>query len=140
MKKYLLFLLAVIVLSAGVVSAQSTPFKVAIVMPSTINDLSWSQSMYTALQGVQTAMGGMDKMETAYTENMYDVTAAEQAVRDYADQGYNLIIAHGTQYNSFLFNVAADYPNIAFAWGTATDTGASQGLKNVFAYQANAEQ
>ncbi|HVU12289.1 MAG TPA: BMP family protein [Phototrophicaceae bacterium] len=140
MKKILLFVLALVVLSAGVVSAQSSPFKVAIVMPSTINDLSWSQSMYDALTGIQTAMGGADKLEIAYTENMYDVTAAEQAVRDYADQGYNLIIAHGTQYNSFLFNVAADYPNTSFAWGTATDTGESQGLKNIFAYQANAEQ
>ena len=140
MKKYLLFFLLTAVLSVGVVSAQAAKFRVAIVMPSTITDLSWSQAMYDALTGVQTAMGGADKMEIAYTENMFDVTAAAQAIRDYADEGYNLIIAHGTQYGTSLFDIAPDYPNTSFAWGTATDTGADQGIKNIFAYQADAEQ
>ena len=140
MKKFLFLCLAALLLSVGVVSAQSTPFKVAIVLPSTITDLSWSEGMYEGLLSVQKTMGGESAMQIAYTENMYDVTAAAQAIRDYADQGYNLIIAHGTQYGSVLFDVAADYPNVSFAWGTATDTGDSQGLKNVFAYQADAEQ
>ncbi len=140
MKKFLLVALLVALLSVGVVSAQDAPFKVAIVLPSTITDLSWSQSMYEGLQAVQTAMGGESKMEIAYTENMFDVTAAAQAMRDYADEGYNLIIAHGTQYGTSMFEIAPDYPDTSFAWGTATDTGEAEGLTNVFAYQADAEQ
>jgi basic membrane protein A len=39
-----------------------------------------------------------------------------------------------------LFELAPDYPETAFAWGTATDTGTEQGLTNVFAYEARAEE
>lgn len=141
MKKYLvLALMLVVVLSVGAVSAQDAPFKVALVLPSTITDLSWSQAMYEGFVSIQEEMGGESALEIAYTENMFDVTAAEQALRDYADEGYNLIIAHGTQYGSAMFAVAADYPETSFAWGTALDTGEDEGLTNVFAYQANAEE
>ena len=34
------------------------PFRVAIVMPSSTEDVAWSQSMYAALIAVQTEMGG----------------------------------------------------------------------------------
>ena len=115
-------------------------FRVAVVMPSSITDLAWSQSMYDGLLGLQAQLGGPDAMEIAYTEGMFDVTAAAQALRDYAEEGYNLVIAHGTQYGTSLFELAPDYPDTAFAWGTASDTGAEQGLTNVFAYEANAEQ
>src|SRR3954454_19329095 len=123
MKKILLVCLLIALLGVGAVSARSAPFKVAIVLPSTITDLSWSQGMYEGLQAVQKNMGGESAMEIAYTENMFDVTAAAQAMRDYADDGYNLIIAHGTQYGTSMFEIAADYPNTSFAWGTATDVG-----------------
>jgi basic membrane protein A len=96
--------------------------------------------MYGGLVALQTQLGGPDAMEIAYTEGMFDVTAAAQALRDYAEDGYDLVIAHGTQYGTSLFELAPDYPETAFAWGTASDTGAEQGLTNVFAYEANAEQ
>jgi basic membrane protein A len=140
MKKYVLVLLLIALLSVGVVSAQDAPFKVALVLPSTITDLSWSQAMYQGFVAIQEEMGGESALEIAYTENMFDVTAAEQALRDYADEGYNLIVAHGTQYQAQLFAVAADYPETSFAWGTANDTGEDEGLTNVFAYQAKAEE
>lgn len=140
MKKMLLVLLLVAALSIGAVSAQDAPFRVALVFPSTITDLSWSQAMYEAFVSIQEEMGGESALEIAYTENMFDVTAAEQALRDYADEGYNLIVAHGTQYQAQLFAVAADYPETSFAWGTATDTGEDEGLSNIFAYQAKAEE
>ncbi len=140
MKKLLLVLLLVAALSVGVVSAQDAPFKVALVFPSTITDLSWSQAMYQGFVSIQEDMGGESALEIAYTENMFNVSDAEQALRDYADEGYNLIIAHGTQYRAQLFAVAADYPDTSFAWGTATDTGEAEGLSNIFAYQANAEE
>jgi basic membrane protein A len=110
-------------------------FRVAIVMPSSITDLAWSQAVYTGLMELQAQLGGEDALEVAYTEGMFDVTAAAQALRDYAEDGYNLVIAHGTQYGTSLFELATDYPATAFAWGTASDTG-----DNIFAYEANAEQ
>ncbi|MEJ2746587.1 MAG: BMP family ABC transporter substrate-binding protein [Anaerolineae bacterium] len=115
-------------------------FRVAIVMPSTITDLAWSQSMYDALVRLQEQAGGPDKFEIAYTENMFNVTDAAAAIRDYAANGYNLVIAHGTQYGTSLFEIAPDFPETSFAWGTAVDTGQESGITNVFAYEARAEQ
>ncbi len=120
--------------------AAGEPFRVAIIMPSTITDLAWSQAMYDALVAVQTEMGGESAMEIAYTENLFQVADAAAALRDYANDGFDLILAHGTQFGNSLFEVAADFPETSFAWGTAVDTGAEKGLTNVFAYEAKAQE
>ena len=114
--------------------------RIAIVMPSTITDLAWSQAIYDALLRIQEEAGGEEIVEIAYTENMFNVTDAAAAIRDYAADGYNLVIAHGTQYGTSLFEIAPDFPETSFAWGTAVDTGKEQGLENVFAYEARAEE
>jgi len=120
--------------------AEGEKFRVAVVLPSTITDLAWSQALMDALKRIQEEMGGADKMEIAYTENMWNVTDAAAAIRDYADNGYDLVIAHGTQYGTSLFEIAPDFPETSFAWGTATDTGKDKGIDNVFAYEARAEE
>jgi basic membrane lipoprotein Med (substrate-binding protein (PBP1-ABC) superfamily) len=120
--------------------AATKPFRVAVVMPSAVNDLAFSQSMYDALIAMQAKMGGPDKMELVYSENMFVVDDAAAAIRDYASQGYDLVIAHGSQYGSSLQEIAPDFPDTAFAWGTTVDTFTEQGIKNVFAYEARAEQ
>ncbi|RME64846.1 MAG: BMP family ABC transporter substrate-binding protein [Caldilineae bacterium] len=126
--------------SGGSEAASSEPFRVAIVMPSSTTDLAWSQAIYSALVAVQEEMGGESAMEIAYSENMFQVTDAAAAIRDYASEGYDLVIAHGTQYGNSMFEVAADFPETSFAWGTAVDTGKDQGLNNIFAYEAAADQ
>jgi basic membrane protein A len=114
--------------------------RVAVVMPSTITDLAWSQAIYDSLVRLQEQAGGAEVFEIAYTENMFNVTDAAAALRDYAAEDYDLVIAHGTQFGTSLFEIAPDFPETSFAWGTATDTGSGQGLNNVFAYEARAEQ
>ncbi len=136
--------------TTAVVLAQSTPaatlpalakqFKIAVVAPSAKNDLAWTQSIYDALVKVQTEAGGKDKLVLTISENLFNVPDAQAAMRDYASQGYDLVIAHGTQYGDVMFEVAKDFPDVSFAWGTATDAGTSAGLKNVFAYEARAEE
>ncbi len=83
---------------------------------------------------------GEDVVEIAYTENMFNVTDAASAIRDYADAGFNLVLAHGAQYGTSLFEIAPDFPETSFAWGTATNTGAEEGVENVFAYEPRAEE
>ncbi|MGD8850567.1 MAG: BMP family ABC transporter substrate-binding protein, partial [Anaerolineales bacterium] len=116
------------------------PFRVAVVMPSAINDLAFSQSMYDALLTVQERMGGEENMEIVYSESMFVVDDAAAAIRDYASQGFNLVIAHGSQYGSSLQEIAPDFPETAFAWGTTLDTFEDQGITNVFAYEAASDQ
>ena len=115
------------------------PVRVALVMPSTTTDLAWSQSIYDSLMVLQ-AHYGEENFEVAYTENMFNVTDAAAAIRDYAAEGYNLVIAHGAQYGTSLFEIAPDFPETSFAWGTTTNTGADEGVTNVFAYEPRAEQ
>jgi basic membrane protein A len=113
--------------------------RIAIVMPSSITDLAWSQAIYDSLLRIQEEAGA-DVVELAYTEGMFNVTDAAAAIRDYAADGYNLVIAHGTQYGTSMFEIAPDFPDTSFAWGTATDVGADAGLENIFAYEARAEE
>jgi basic membrane lipoprotein Med (substrate-binding protein (PBP1-ABC) superfamily) len=116
------------------------PFRVAVVMPSAINDLAFSQSMYDALAAIQAKMGGSDMMELVYSESMFVVDDAAAAIRDYAAEGFNLVIAHGSQYGSSLQEIAPDFPETSFAWGTTLDTFTDQGINNVFAYEAASDQ
>ncbi len=114
-------------------------FKVAVIMPSAYNDLAFSQSMYDSLVKVQTAMG-KDKFQFVYTDNMFNVPDAASALRDYASKGYDLVIAHGSQYGASLADIAPDFPKTAFAWGTAVDTFESKGVKNISAYTVASDQ
>lgn len=115
------------------------PFRVAVVMPSSINDLAFSQSMYDGLVAIQTEMGA-DNFEIAYSESMFVIEDAAAAIRDYATQGFDLVIAHGSQYGSSLVEIAPDFPETSFAWGTTVDTFTDQGISNVFAYEARSEE
>jgi hypothetical protein len=63
------------------------PFRVAVVMPSAINDLAFSQSMYDALVRIQEEMGGPDAFEFVYSDGMFVVDDAAAAIRDYASTG-----------------------------------------------------
>lgn len=121
-------------------AASGEPFRIALIMPSTTTDYSWSQSMYDGLMTVQAEMGGESALEIAVTENMFQVADAANAIRDYATDGYDLVIAHGAQYGTPLFEVARDFPETSFAWGTTTNVGAEEGLTNVFAYEPAAQE
>jgi len=113
------------------------PFRVAVVMPSAINDLAFSQSMYDALLSIQEEMGGPEVFDFVYSENMFVVDDAAAAIRDYATQGFDLVIAHGSQYGSSLQEIAPDFPTTSFAWGTTVDTF---GQPNIFAYEAASQE
>ncbi len=113
------------------------PVRVAVVMPSIVNDSAFSQSMYDALTRIQTEMGGPEKFEIVYTDNMFVVEDAAAAIRGYATEGYDLVIAHGSQYGASLQEIAPDFPTTSFAWGTTADTF---GQPNIFAYEAASQE
>jgi basic membrane lipoprotein Med (substrate-binding protein (PBP1-ABC) superfamily) len=111
----------------------TTPIKVAIVAPSATNDLAFTQSMVDAVNSLKSKYN----LDIAVSDNLFVVDDAANAVRNYASQGYDLVIAHGSQYGSSVQQIAPQFPKVAFAWGTAGDTF---GLDNVFAYQAASDQ
>ena len=113
----------------------SEPLKIAVVSPSSINDLAFTQSISDALIVLKAEMG--DGIEYAFSENMFVVDDAAAAIRDYASKGYDIVLAHGSQYGSSLQEIAPDFPETVFAWGTTVDT---IGLPNVHAYEAASDQ
>jgi basic membrane protein A len=112
----------------------SGDFKVAIVAPSASNDLAFTQSMVDAANKLK-ADGVIS--EVAITDGTFVVDDAAVAIRDYASQGYDLVIAHGSQYGGSLQEIAPDFPGVSFAWGTSADTF---GLPNVYSYEAASDQ
>lgn len=109
------------------------PFRVALVAPSATNDLAFTQSMFDALGALEAS----ENLEIAVSDNLFVVEDAASAIRNYASDGYDLVIAHGSQFGASVEEIAKDFPDVSFAWGTAGDTF---GQPNVFAYQAASDQ
>ena len=107
--------------------------KIALILPSTKDDMAWSQGMYEGVMAAQKELG-VDNVEVNVTEQMPDPVNAGAAIRDYANKGFNIIIAHGSQYQNPVMEVAKDFPNVTFAYGTAFQTAT-----NVFAYNPEAQ-
>ena len=120
--------------TSGGAAAGTGALRVAIVAPSARNDLAFTQSMVDA---VNLVAGERGDIEVAITDSTFVPDEAAAAIRGYADQGYDLVIAHGSQFGQAVLEIAPEYPEVAFAWGTASDTF---GLPNVYAYDAAADQ
>jgi len=110
-------------------AVDNSDFRIAIVAPSASNDLAFTQSI---VDGVA-AIGVTPNI----TDGTFIVDDAAAAIRDYASQGFDLVIGHGSQYGASISEIAPDFPDVAFAWGTAADTF---GLDNVFAYEAASDE
>ena len=119
--------------SAASTTGSSSQLKVALIAPSATNDLAFTQSMYSALKSLQAKY----HFKLSVSENQFVVADAANIMRTYASEGYNLIIAHGSQYGGTIEQLAPQFPNVSFAWGTAS---ATYGLKNVYAYSAASNQ
>lgn len=118
------------------VSAQDDVFRVAAVAPSAAADLAFSQSMFDALTLLDEELG--DAFEFTFQEGTFIVDDAAVALRDWASSGeYDLVIGHGSQYGAVVEELAIEFPEVSFAWGTDNNTF---GLPNVFAYTAAAEE
>jgi len=110
----LLLLSMVLVLVTGC-GAKPTPepaeakLRVAMVFPGSINDEGFNQAGYAGLKKIEEKFGA----EIAYSENT-PVADFENSYRDFADQGYDVIIGHGFEFGDIALKVAPDYPDIKF--------------------------
>lgn len=95
--------------------ATSKVTKIALILPGRADDLAWNTAAYQGLEMVKDELG----VETTYVENVSDADV-ERVLRDFATQGYELIIAHSYDYGDAALRVAQDFPEIYFLHGTAT--------------------
>ncbi|MDE2856099.1 MAG: BMP family protein [Chloroflexota bacterium] len=138
MKKILAIGVLFVFVAAGLVSlAQEDVFRIAALMPSATNDLAFSQSMYDALAAIQEELGE-EAFEFTVQDSTYIVDDAAVALRDWAASGeFQLVIAHGSQYGPIVEELAAEFTDVSFAWGTRQDTF---GMDNVYSYAAASDE
>ncbi len=95
-------------------TSTSTPgsgggFKVAIALPGVITDQAWNQSGYEGVQLAKQKLG----VQTAQVEQVPQADQTE-VLSDFARQGYNLIFAHGGQFDAAIQQVAPQFPKTFF--------------------------
>ncbi|SHK68570.1 BMP family protein [Desulforamulus aeronauticus] len=112
---------------------EKKPLKVALILPGKIDDVSFNQAMYEGVKELEKEYAG--KIEVTYTEQVYEVANIEPALRDFASQGYDLIIGHGFQFMEPIIKVAGEFPNTKFALGTGFKT-----LPNTCVYDVKLEE
>ncbi len=107
--------------SAGAEEAKS----VAMIFPGLVTDEAFNQFTYEGLMKAKEELG----MKVAYKEN---VTQDEQVevLRQFAQQGYQIIVGQGGQFGEAVSIVAEEFPDQQFVFSVGTDTF---GLENMSA-------
>ncbi len=85
------------------------PLKAACLIPESINDGGWSAAAYYGLLKIEEVFGA----EISYTENV-ELSDHDEVFRMYAEQGYDVIFAHGNEFADSAARVAPDYPEVQF--------------------------
>lgn len=116
-KVFIAIVAVCILLCAAWTSTEAKPLKVALVLPDVITDLSWNAVAYQGLEAAAKELG----VEFTYQERVADADV-ERVMRDYADQGYDFILAESFNYQDATIRVAKDYPKIMFATATGFKT------------------
>ena len=86
--------------------AQGGQLKIALVTDALFSDGGWGATAYNAAQQLETKYGH----QVAYAESIA-IPDIEATLRQYAVDGYDLIIAHGFQWGDPAVKVGKDYPN-----------------------------
>ena len=80
-------------------------YKMVLILPGPINDQSWNATNYAGLVKSNETLG--TNME--YVENV-QAADYESTFRNYAERGYDLIMAAGTQFDEAANKIATSYP------------------------------
>jgi len=85
------------------------PFKVALLTPGPISDQAWNAGAYNGLLRIRDSLG-------AEISNVQTKTPAEfeENFRQYATQGYSLVIGHGFEFQDAAERVSPDFPATVF--------------------------
>jgi basic membrane protein A and related proteins len=113
----------------GVTKPEGVPFKVALLTPGPVSDNGWDALAYEGLQDIKSQMGAEVANQEAGGSKIRD------AMRSYAQGGYNLVIGHGFEYNEVCVDVAKDFPKTVFVSSSGGKTAPNAG-----AFRFNLEQ
>ena len=97
--------------------------KMAAILSGPVNDGGWNTNAYLGLVGARDNF----LIDIAYTESV-KVEDAEQILRDYAEAGYDIVMAHGYEYADQIIAVANEYPDVHFI----QTNGAAGDIENLY--------
>ncbi|MDH3755690.1 MAG: BMP family ABC transporter substrate-binding protein [Acidimicrobiia bacterium] len=86
--------------------------RVALLLPGVRNDNSFSQAGFEGLTAAAAADGNID---FEIVEEIVDPTDSLPAIRDFANQGFDLIIGHGIEYVDPIQQLQGEFPDVNFA-------------------------
>ena len=105
-----LLLVAVFAFAAGC-RHEATPsaFRVALLNPGPISDAGWNAAAYEGLLAVRDQLGAeVSQVETRTPPEF------EEAFRDYARRGFQVVIGHGFEFQDAAARVGAEFPQTVF--------------------------
>lgn len=105
---------------ASPAQSPGSAYKAAIVLPGIITDKAWNQVGYEGLQVAKEKLG----IETAYVEKVAQADQAE-ALSDFARRGFNLVFAHGGQFDAAIQQVAGQFPKTFFVGVNGAASGSN---------------
>ena len=106
--------------AASPAASGATGLKVAIALPGVITDKAWNQAGYEGLSAIKTKLGA----DVTYVEKVGQSDQAE-ALSDFARRGFNLVYAHGGQFDAAIKQVAAQFPKTFFIGVNGAATGSN---------------
>ena len=83
--------------------------KIAIILPGPITDQAWNAGGKAGLDFLEETYNA----ETAYQDSVQPTDFVE-VFRDFASQGYNIVIGHGDQFSDAAVTVAKEFPDTYF--------------------------
>lgn len=89
--------------------ADTSEFRVALITPGSIADAAWNSGAYAGLLRIRDSLGASISHVEAVTP-----AAQEEALRSYASQGYDVILANGFEFQEPAERVAQVYPGPVF--------------------------
>jgi basic membrane protein A and related proteins len=87
----------------------TSTFRVGLVVPGSVADAAWNSGAYAGLLRIRDSLG----LATSHIEARTPTEQIE-ALRIYAAQGYDLVFAHGFEFQDPAERVSAMYPRTAF--------------------------
>ncbi len=92
-----------------IMSHETDDFKVAMLLPASIDDKGWNALAYDALLTIEEGLSAVVNPVESHNPDKH-----ESDFRRLATEGYNLIFGHGYEYGAPAKKAAPDFPNTVF--------------------------
>ncbi|MCB0071508.1 MAG: BMP family protein [Caldilineaceae bacterium] len=95
--------------ATGDTGADASSYRFAAIFPGPITDADYNTLGYNGIQKVGEEYG----MDVAYSESVA-VPDVDRVMREYVDDGFNIIFTHGSQFVNQTKDLAVEFPDVVF--------------------------